>query len=539
MTEPGQPTGLPVEVGDGFPDRMWNYQDFPLGEDRSADDPSSTGLVDLSFIRAGLRRSRRVWWSVAAVGFLIGAGLFVHAKPSYQATVSILMQNDPNIDAYTGMETDSLVAQEPAVDQLALHNLGMSGSTLHYTATIFSNQVLTISLHAATPDEASREVDAVANAFLKVYAQSVQTQTAASTIGESQQLAQAQQAVDSLGKQISQVSAEASSTAQQKQLKSLEAQHAAAENALAALKQTLAYDQASAAVTASNMVTESKIIYTSVPTAATSRKKTAIEYVGGGLFGGLVIGMAIVMIRALLSDRLYRRDDVAVALSAPVRMSVLSAGSSGKRLWLSLGGRGQASRQEADVTRVANYLRGSVPGDSRGPASLAVVAVDDPSLVAAAIEELASSYAREGKRVAVADLAAGALARSLGVSDPGVRMVDVKGTRVIMVLPASDEMAPIGPRARGTRGQTANNEVASAYSGADVFITMAVLDPAVGADHLATWAGDAVAVVTAGRSSVARVQAVGEMIRDAGTHLASGILLGADKDDESFGLVKA
>ena len=537
MTEPGQPTGLPVEVGDGFPDRLWNYEDFPRGEDRSADDLSSTGLVDLSFIRAGLRRSRRVWWAVAAVGFLIGAGLFVHTKPSYQATVSILMQNDPNIDAYTGMETDSLVAQEPAVAQLALQNLGMSGSTLHYTATIFSNQVLTISLHAATPDEASREVDAVANAFLKVYAQSVQTQTAASTTGESQQLVQAQQTVDSLGKQISQVSAETSSTAQEKQLKGLEAKHTSAMNALAALKQTLAYDQANAAITASNMVTKSKIIYTSVPTAATSRKKTAIEYVGGGLFGGLVIGMAIVMVRTLVSNRLYRRDDVAVALSAPVRMSVLSAGSSGKRL--SLGGRGQAAKRQADVARVADYLRGSVPGNPRGPASLAVVTVDDPSLVVAAIEELASSYALDGKRVALADLAAGALARSLGVSDPGVRMVDVKGTRVIVVLPASEEVAPIGPRARGTGDQTANDAVESAYSGADVFITMAVLDPAVGADHLATWAGDAVAVVTAGRSSVGKVQAVGEMIRDGGTHLASGILLGADKDDESFGLVKA
>ena len=537
MTEPGQPTGLPVEVGNGFPDRLWSYEDFPIGEDRSAADPSSTGLVDLSFVRAGLRRSRRVWWSIAAVGFLLGAGLFVHTKPSYQATVSILMQNDPNIDAYTGMETDSLVAEEPAVSQLAVQSLGMSGSTLHYSVAIFSNQVLTISLHAATPDEAGREVDAVANAFLKVHAQSVQTQMTASTAGESQQLVQAQQTVDSLAKQITQVSAEASSTAQQEQLKSLEAQHTSAVNSLAALKQTLAYDQASAAISASNMVANSKIIYTGVPTAVTSRKKTVIEYIGGGFFGGLVIGMAIVMIRTLLSDRLYRRDDVAVALSAPVRMSVLSAGINGKRL--SFGSRGQAGKQEADVARVADYLRGSVPGNSRGPASLAVVAVDDPTLVVAAIEELASSYARDGKRVALADLAAGALARRLGVSDPGVRMVDVKGTRVIMVLPASDEVAPIGPRARGTGDQTANNEVAAAYSAADVFITMAVLDPAVGADHLATWAGDAVAVVTAGRSSVGKVQAVGEMIRDAGTHLASGILLGADKDDESFGLVKA
>jgi capsular polysaccharide biosynthesis protein len=525
-----------VEVGDGFPDRLWNYEDFPLGADRSADDPSSTGLVDLSFIRAALRRSRRVWWSATAVGFILGAGLFAHTKPAYQATASLLIQNDPNIDAFTGMETSSLVAQEPAVAQLALKNLGMPGGTLKYSVTIFSNQVLTISIRATTPDKAGQEVDAIANAFLQVHAQTVQTQMAASTTGESQQLAQDQQTVDSLGKQVSQVSAEPSSPAQAKQLKSLQVQRTSALAALAALKQTLSYDQANAQITASNMVTNSKIIYTSVPAAATSRKKTIIEYIGGGLFAGLVIGMAIVVIRALLSDRLYRRDDVAIALNAPVRMSVLSAGNGRKRL---PGGRGQAGRREADVARVADYLRGSVPANSRGPASLAVVAVDDPGFVAAAVEELVSSYARDGKRVAVADLTAGVLAKSLGVTEPGVRMVDAKGTRVIMVLPAPDEVAPIGPRAHGTRDDTPDNDVAAAYSGADVFITIAVLDPAVGADYLATWAGDAVAVVTAGQSSVTKVQAVGEMVRDAGTHLASGILLGADKDDESFGLVKA
>ena len=41
-----------------------------------------------------------------------------------------------------------------------------------------------------------------------------------------------------------------------------------------------------------------------------------------GLIAGLVLGLGIVVIRALLSDRLYRRDDVARALGAPVKLSV-------------------------------------------------------------------------------------------------------------------------------------------------------------------------------------------------------------------------
>ena len=37
---------------------------------------------------------------------------------------------------------------------------------------------------------------------------------------------------------------------------------------------------------------------------------------------GLVLGLGIVIVRALVSDRLRRRDDVAHALGAPVNLSV-------------------------------------------------------------------------------------------------------------------------------------------------------------------------------------------------------------------------
>ena len=37
---------------------------------------------------------------------------------------------------------------------------------------------------------------------------------------------------------------------------------------------------------------------------------------------GLVLGMGIVVIQALVSDRLRRRDDIAQALGAPVKLSV-------------------------------------------------------------------------------------------------------------------------------------------------------------------------------------------------------------------------
>jgi hypothetical protein len=78
--------------------------------------------------------------------------------------------------------------------------------------------------------------------------------------------------------------------------------------------------------------------------------------------------------------------------------------------------------------------------------------------------------------------------------------------------------------------------LAAACSAADLLLTLAVLDPSLGADHLASWARGAVVVVTAGRSSAARIRAVSEMIRLSGTSLVSGVLIGADKTDESLGL---
>ena len=60
-----------------------------------------------------------------------------------------------------------------------------------------------------------------------------------------------------------------------------------------------------------------------------------------------------------------------------------------------------------------------MPGSSRGPASLAVVAVDDAQVVAQVVDSLAVTYANESKQVVVADLSGNAdLARRLGISDP-------------------------------------------------------------------------------------------------------------------------
>jgi hypothetical protein len=82
----------------------------------------------------------------------------------------------------------------------------------------------------------------------------------------------------------------------------------------------------------------------------------------------------------------------------------------------------------------------------------------------------------------------------------------------------------------------ASEALVAAYASADLLLTLITLDPALGADHLATWASSAVVVVTAGRSSATRIQAVGEMVRLAGASPISAVLMDADKTDETTGI---
>jgi hypothetical protein len=167
---------------------------------------------------------------------------------------------------------------------------------------------------------------------------------------------------------------------------------------------------------------------------------------------------------------------------------------------------------------------------------LVVVPVDDMLVPAACVVSLATARARLGLRVVVADLCAGSpAARLLGAADPGVHTVSLQGTQLLVIVPQRDEVIAVGPLDRRAGPARAPESVVTACSSADLLLTLATVDPSLGGEHLAGWARGAVAMVTAGHSSAARVHAVGEMVRLAGLSLIAGILVGADKSDESIG----
>jgi hypothetical protein len=473
LRTPERAVGLDTRL----PDALWAYDNYPVAENvPPADDQA--GVVSLGYIGAAVKRKKKIWLATTAIGVLIAGGLFTTYHPKY---------------------TDSTT----------------------------TNDLLTFTATARTATAAYNEANALATTFLQYRAQTELEKESANTAAQDKQVAQTQQTVSSLNSQIRSLKANGAGSGGSR-LTRLQTDLVNAQTLLTSLQQNVASTESTQRSTTAGLIAGSSVLDTGIPAEGISQKKFAIEYGGGAIFGGLVLGLLIAAISAIVSDRLRRRDDVAAAIGAPVRVSVASGG----------GKRSRKAAQEADLKRVAAHLRGAVPSGSDGAGSLAVVAVDDKKFVSEAIREMAVTTGREGKRVVLVDLADGALGALFGTKEPGIRGVDVSGVRVVLVTPERGDLAPVGPLHEPMLG-TPMDGITNVHTAADLFITLATVKPATGAAHLKTWADDAVAVVTAGKSSVAKVQAVGEMIRFADARLDSAILLGADEKDESLGFVTA
>jgi capsular polysaccharide biosynthesis protein len=530
-----------IGTDDDLPERLWTDEDSAVADSRPAIDPM-VGFVSLGYIRAALRRGMRVWLAAALIGLLVGVALYVKFPPAYQASTSVLVNDGPDADVAVTITTDAALAQSHTVAAHVVQQLGLKQSVnsflAAYTVTTVTDQLLVITVSAPTSSGAVQRASAIATAFLQFREQYAQAQQQELQTDLSQQVSQAQKDLNSINSQISKVSVQPTSAAQQARLSSLEARKTAATNTLGALQAYAVTTLATGRTNTNAMIKGTQVVDAAV-LIPHSHLKGAALYVAGGLVVGLAVGMGLVVVMALVSDRLRRRDEIADALGAPVKLSV---GPMRARRWLpGLPRRARARGQDRE--RVAACLRGALPQRPEALSALAVVAVDNAKVVAPAVVTLAVSLVRQGKKVVVADLSDGAcLARLLRVRSPGVHAASSGGADLQVAIPDHGEVVPIGPLGGGASAAGApqpGEALALACESADVLLTFAIPDPAFGADHLATWAADAVAVVTAGHSSGTRIHGVGDLVRLAGMRLVSVILIGADKTDESLGMPAA
>ena len=267
-----------------------------------------------------------------------------------------------------------------------------------------------------------------------------------------QQVTQDKQHVASISKQISQLSAQPASSSQRARLSALREQGNRATNDLATLEQQVSASKAATKVNTATMIGGSNVLDAASPVPPHSRLKHLLLYAGGGFIIGLILGMGIVIVRALLSDRLR----TARRRRASARRSRQAQRPGDAREWLAPGsarasfGPLPAAHRRVPARRCAGRLPPRCrPGrrSRRRPAGGG----------ACPWCHWPQSCAQQGRRVVVADLCSGApAARLLGAKGPGVHTVSVDGARLVAAVPDPAEFAPIGPlRPTSPRAQPA------------------------------------------------------------------------------------
>jgi capsular polysaccharide biosynthesis protein len=522
---------LPRVNGLGPPQGLLADDSIPSIEDTYAD--LGAGLVGLAHIRAAIRRSARIWCAIAIAGLLAGVASFVVRPAGYQATTSVWLTSGPYENSATASTDDQLVVQSRTVAGIALKKLHLAqdvGSFLaNITAVALSPRVLQITVSAPTGAAAVSRATAVAAAFLQFRKHQLRGEANLVIQATRQEISQAKQQLASIKSQISSLRTQPTSAQQQAQLNNLRAAESQLVSELSSSQQSA--DTAPIS-TATTLAIKGSMVLDSAALGKHSRLKPLVLHAAIGLAAGLALSLGVVVVLAIISDRLRRREDVARVLGAPVELSVPTISLSRWRP----SRRGLAASGSKDVSRLVAYLGEAVARSRRGLASLAAVPVDEVELVAICLTSLAISCAQQGLRVVLADLCDGApAARLLRVREVGVQDVRVEDARLIVAVPGADVIYAAGPLGSSSHGADADDEVAAACSSADLLLTLAALDPSVGGDYLAGWTSSVVAFVTAGRSSAERINSVGEMIRLARIPRVSAVLVGADKTDETLG----
>jgi capsular polysaccharide biosynthesis protein len=399
-----------------------------------------------------------------------------------------------------------------------------------YTAVRLTDRVLQITVGAPTSAEATRLAATLATVYLDFRREQVKLQ------GEplSKDLQQAQDAFDSAKADL--IARGANPNAETLPASDEATRFKAARDNLANLKQQVK-DQTQAA----QKMNTSRVLDAAAPVPK-SKKKALVVNVAAGIFAGLFFGLGFVVVRALISDRLWRRQDIANTIGSRVPLSIGRPPHWRLRPFPRYLRRSQTHKPA--VRLVVRHLRSFVRWGETPKPALAVIGVDDLEACALIVASLAMSYAEEGKKVLAVDLSGTkALASTLGVSTAGTHDSRFSGPDLSLTvfLPEKDSGPAEGRhllRGEAEHSVPDYDPMAQAWADADVILTLAALSPSVGAEHLRTWTAQATAVVTAGKSSTTTVHSAGEMIRLAGIRLVSTVLLRADRTDDSVGAVE-
>ncbi|HEY0474638.1 MAG TPA: hypothetical protein VGD34_23370 [Kribbella sp.] len=517
------------------PDPAWIDDDDPFADERSIAYPPDS-LVTFRFLRDAVRRHLRVWLALAIIGFAVGATLPTLMPPSSVSSARLLLTHRDGDDPARAMATDVSLVTTRSVAKRVTDRLKLPGTPddllKQYTATALTDRVLEISAKAKTTDQATRLATALAQTYLTFRREQIAQQD----VPLHKDLEAAQRAVTAAEDAVR---AAGDNPRDLKRPTSPEATKLGTARDQRQYIQQQIIDQGVAA----SRMNSSRMLDQAAPVQVSAKRTMAIS-AAAGLIAGLAIGLGFVVVRALISDRLWKRQDIAQTLGARVRLSV--GRPPRLRWWPYPKYLRRSQRQHPEVRLLVQHLDQRINWAKMPTPAMTVVSLDDVQACALVVASLALSVAEQGRHVLVADLTeTGVLAAMLGVKDSGIHesRFSEPRKRVDVHLPDPD-----GGPARGCYLRLGDNnrparspDVAldAAWEVADLVLSLATLTPALGADHLATWSSRAAVVVTAGRSTSAKVQATGEMLRLAGLQIDTAVVLRADRTDEGVGIAEA
>jgi capsular polysaccharide biosynthesis protein len=513
----------------------WFDDDDGLFADETTTSFPPDALVTYRFLRDAIRRHMRIWLVLAIIGLAGGITAAVALPTASVSSARLLLTHRDGEDPTKAMATDASLATTRTVAERTIEFLKLPETPddllKEYTVAPLTDRVLEIKVGAKTSEDATRLATAVAQIYLIFRKEQIALQGAPlgrDLVSAQNEETAAEQAVVAAGDNPNELKHPTSPEA---------IKLGAARDKLQYVRQQLLDEQ----VAASKM-NSSRMLDQAAPVLVSAKRTLAIKAMTG-LIAGLFIGLGFVVVRALVSDRAWKRQDIARSLGARVR---LSTGRPPRwRLWPFPKRLRASQQQNPEIKLMVQHLDQRVIWTKRPTPSLAVVSVDDVKACALAVASLAVSYSTEGRHVLAADLTGtGLLAATLGVKTPGTHesQFSEPGKRLDVFLPD-----PVNGPAEGCYLRLGDNNrpggsgdiaLDAAWDVADVVLTLATLTPALGAEHLGSWASRVAVVVTAGRSTTAKIQATGEMLRLAGLQIDTAVVLRADRTDEGVGIAE-
>ena len=502
----------------------WRIEEPPPAAPAKAGPP----LVTVRFLLDALRRRWRTWVGFGLVGLLMGAAYAFLLPTSSVGTATLLLAHEEGTDPAVAMSTDVSLMRTRTVAETVTDKLDLDLTPEEFQASVVAlpvtSQILTLEVRATRAAEAKERAAELTETFLSFRNAQLRGRSDSVIAGYRSRVASLQERVDILTAEYDRLSAGGAAT--QSQATEVLTERSQLSSQIGSLQEQIENTalQADSLVAASHVVDPASV----VPRSALKRPVLAI---GSGLIGGLALGVAVVLFAALTSDRLRNRDEVALALGVPLRVSTPRLRAASRLPFL----RRPSHEHLAPITHA---LTCALPEADDGPQRLMVVAVDsleDGELVTAS---LAAELSGRGRTVLLVDLGeagglAGQLTGALDRAAPGVAAVpSVLRPDGVPHLASGPFGVPAGTSALVSEDDPRR----LVWEQADVVLVLASVQPGSDVELLSTWADDAVLLVTAGRSSAERLSTSAELVRSAGLRVPFAVMVSADATDESLGV---